>query len=233
VIPPPASEVLHGPVAALVQRCGAPTAAASRDDGQHVVFRSGGATLDAIVDDHATVHAIELTFPDGTPYATTVEGTPHRFVFGETTSNAARDELSASAETDGANFRTFRRDAGSDLVLVFDARTSALAHVIVGDRATLLRLGYVPDPSPVQQRFPYVAPVLRHTAVPDGSGPRATIVRVDVDRRGGVRDVAVMIGSGDPAFDAGLPARLAHDRYAPATLAGRAIAAGALREMRH
>ncbi len=233
MIAPPAAELLHKPVAALVSAYGTPSAALSRDDGQHIVFAQDGATIDAIVDDDATIHAVELTFPAGTPYGATLEGTAHRFVFGVTTSNGARDELSTSALTDGANFRTFRRDADSDLVMLFDAQSSRLAHVLVGDRATLLRLGYEPDPMPVQQRFPYAAPALRKTAVPDGTGPYATVVRLDLDRGGDVTKVSVVVASDDVAFDQRLTVRLAHDVYIPAKLGGRAIGASVFREIRH
>jgi hypothetical protein len=233
VIAPPAGDVLHKPLAALVSIYGAPSAAASRDDGQHIVFSGDGASVDAIVDDDATVHAVELTFPAGTPYAASVDGAQHRLVFGVTTSTGARDEMFASAETDGANFRTFRRDAGSDIVLRFDAQTQRLARVVVGDRATLLRLGYEPDPAPLQHRFPYAAPVLRKTAVPDGTGPQATVVRLDLDRTGAVTNAAVVVPSADASFDRALPARLAHDLYVPAKLAGRALGASVFREVRH
>jgi hypothetical protein len=233
VIAPPATEMLHRPLAALVRAYGAPASVATRDDGQHVVFGDATASVSAIVDDEATIHAVDLAFPAGTRYAVDVDGKTHTFTFGATTSLGARDELAADAETEGANFRVFRRTGDSGIVLVFDAKTSALAHVVVGDRATLLRLGYLTDPMPNQTRFPFTAPVLRRTAVPDGSGARATVLRLDLDRGGIVRNVAVVVASDDPAFDQQLVAKLASDAYAPAKLGGRAIGASVLREVRH
>jgi len=103
----------------------------------------------------------------------------------------------------------------------------------LGDRATLLRLGYVPDPTPTQQRFPYTAPALKHTDVAEGSGARATVVRLDLDRGGVVRNVAVLVPSADAAFDQELLARVARDAYAPARLGGRSIGASVFREVRH
>ncbi|HEY0403821.1 MAG TPA: hypothetical protein VGD09_17520 [Blastococcus sp.] len=233
MIAPPAAEVLHRPLAALVRTYGAPTSVATRDDGQHVVFGEAGATVNAIVDDDATIHAVDLAFPAGTAYAIDLDGKRHTLVFGATTSQAARDELAADAETDGTNFRVFRRSADSSMVLVFDPKTSALAHVVVGDRATLLRLGYLTDPTPNQVRFPFTAPVLRRSAVPDGTGTRATVLRLDLDRGGVVRKVSVVIPSDDAAFDEQLVARLGNEAYAPAKLGGRAIGASVLREVRH
>jgi hypothetical protein len=232
-IVPPSADLLHRPLAALVRAYGPPASVATRDDGQHVVFGDASASVAAIVDDDATIHAVDLAFPAGTRYAVDVEGKTHTLTFGATTSEAARDELAADAETNGANFRVFRRTADSALVLVFDPKTSVLAHVVLGDRATLLRLGYLTDPTPVQSRFPFTAPVLRHTAVPDGSGPEATVLRLDLDRGGVVRKVSVVVPSGDAAFDQQLVARLANDAYAAAKLGGRAIGASVYREVRH
>jgi hypothetical protein len=233
VIAPPAVDLLHRPLAALVRAYGAPASVATRDDGQHVVFGDAAASVSAIVDDDATIHAVDLAFPAGTTYAVDVDGKTHTFTFGTTTSLGARDELAADAETEGASFRVFRRNADSGIVLVFDPASSKLTHVVMGDRATLLRLGYLADPRPMQHRFPFTAPVLKHSAVADGTGNRATVLRLDLDRSGIVRKVVVIVASDDAAFDQQLVARLEQDAYAPAKLGGRVIGASVLREVRH
>ena len=230
---PPAIDLLHRPLAALVRSYGAPASVATRDDGQHVVFGDATASVSAIVDDDTMIHAVDLVFPAGTRYAVDVDGKPHTFTFGKTTSIGARDELAASAETEGTNFRVFRRTADSGVVLVFDPKTATLTHVVAGDRATLLRLGYLADPTPIQQRFPFTAPVLKHSDVADGTGPKATVVRIDLDRGGVVKNVAVVVASDDATFDQQLVARIARDAYVPAKLGGRAIGATVLREVRH
>jgi hypothetical protein len=229
----PPIEILHRPLAALVRSYGVPASVASRDDGQHVVFQDGAATLSALVDDDATVHAVDVALPPGSVFPLLVDGTTHRLVYGTTTSAGARDELAADAETDGANFRVFRVGAEDDAVLIFDGVGQTLTHVVVGDRGALLRLGYLTDPRPQQIRFPFVAPKLRRSAVPDGSGERATIVRLDLDRGGVVANVAVIVPSGDTAFDGALTERLTHDVYVPAKLSGRPIGASVYREVRH
>jgi hypothetical protein len=233
VIAPPAVDLLHRPLAALVRAYGAPVSVATRDDGQHVVFGDAAASISAIVDDEATIHAVDLVFPAGTRYALDVDGKSHTFTFGTTTSLGARDELAADAETEGASFRVFRRNAESSVVLVFDPASSTLTHVVVGDRATLLRLGYLADPRPLQSRFPFNAPVLKRSGVADGAGSRATVLRLDLDRSGNVRQVVVIVASDDATFDQQLVARLAQDAYTPAKLGGRAIGASVLREVRH
>jgi hypothetical protein len=233
IIVPPAIELLHRPLAALVRAYGPPASVATRDDGQHVTFGDAGASVTAIVDDDAIVHAIDLAFPTGTDYALDVQGTLHRFVFGGTTSIGARDELTNDAETEGANYRVFRRNDEQVFVLVFDPETTRLSHILIGDRGTLLRLGYVRDPVPNQPRFPFVAPVLRHSNIPDGNGPKATVLRLDLDRGGIVRSVSVIVASDDPAFDAQLVKQIGNDAYVPAKLGGRPIGASVFREVRH
>ena len=233
MISPPAVDVLHRPIAALVRAYGAPASVATRDDGQHVVFGDASASVSAIVDDDATIHAIDLAFPAGTRFSIELEGKTHVFTFGTTTSLGARDELAADAETEGTNFRVFRRTAETGMVLVFEPKTAVLTHVVVGDRATLLRLGYLTDPTPTQVKFPFAAPVLEHTAVPDGSGEHATVLRIDLDRGGRVKSVSVIVPSDDAAIDQQLVARLATDAYAPAKLGGRSIGASVFREVRH
>jgi len=233
LIPPPVADLLHRPVAALVRTYGAPASVSTRDDGQHVIFGDATGSVVAIVDDDATIHAVDLAFPAGTSYVIDVQGKPHTVTFGTTTSLGARDELAVDAETEGWNFRVFRRSGDSGVVLVFDAKSSTLTHVVAGDRATLLRLGYLTDPTPTQVLFPFTAPVLKHTDVADGTGAHATVVRVDLDRGGIVRKVAVVIASDDKAFDDQLVARIARDAYAPAKLGGRPIGASFWREVRH
>ena len=116
---------------------------------------------------------------------------------------------------------------------MFDSATGMLSRVVLGDRGALLRLGYLTDPQPLQERFPYAAPVLRPSGVAEGSGPKATVLRLDLDRGGVVRKVVVVVASGDAAFDDELVQRLGRDAYAPAKLGGRSIGASVYREVRH
>jgi outer membrane biosynthesis protein TonB len=59
------------------------------------------------------------------------------------------------------------------------------------------------------------------------------VLRLDLDRAGVVRNVAVIVGSADPSFDQQLVAQVGHDSYAPAKLGGRAIGSSVFREIRH
>lgn len=233
MIAPPTLELLHRPVTALVRTYGVPLSVATRDDGQRFVFGDASSSVTAVVDDDATVHALDVVLPAKTAYSVELDGETHVVTFGTTTSLGARDAFAAEAETEGADFRVFRRSPGSDVVLVFDPNTSLLTHVVAGDHATLLRLGYITDPTPTQTRFPFIAPSLVHSAVADGTGPEATVVRLDLDRGGVVTTVAIVVPSADLAYDRRLTAQIAHDQYRPAKLGGRPIGASVFREIRH
>jgi hypothetical protein len=224
---------LAAPVAALVRRCGAPARVASRDDGAHFTFLDDGATADAIVDpDRMLVHALDVRA--GAPLSITVDvdGTARTFAFGTYALAQADADLANAADVAFANNRAYRLDAARELVLSFDPATARLTRVVIGERATLVRLGVLAQPID-QPPFPYVAPILKRTALPGNSGAQTTIVRIDVDRTGIVRGVTVVVAGTDPAFDATLATRLGDDTYAPARLGGRAIAAGVFRELHH
>lgn len=210
---------LAAPVAALVRRCGAPARVASRDDGHHFTFLDAGATVDALVDpDRELVRALDVSAPAPEML---------RAFAAEATGPALPDTDFAFATS-----RAYRLDETRELVLVFDAKLERLTRVAIGERMALERLGIMPLPVD-QPPFPYVAPVLKHGALADGTGAQTTVVRIDVDRNGIVRNVAVVVASTDPAFDATLAARLGDDTYVPARLSGRPIAGSVFRELRH
>jgi len=230
---PPAAELLHRPVTAIVSVYGAPVDVATRDDGQHFAFSSPTAPFTAIVDDVGVVHALDIAPVAGETYDATIDAKTYHLVAGRTTSAQAYDQLNAYAETEGTNFRVYRRSADTDLVLVFDPTTKTLSHVVVGDRGALLRLGYLTDPTPIQQRFPFTAPALRRTAVQPGSGGQAAVFRLDLTPGGTVKNVVVVVPSSDPSLDAATARKLEGDTYVPAKLGGRTIGASVYREVRH
>jgi hypothetical protein len=220
-------------VAALVRRCGAPVRVSSRDDGSHFTFLDGGATVDAIVDpDRDLVRALDLRGYLGQTFAVDVDGAVRTLAFDGYTAAQADAELVDAADTAFGSNRAYRLDDERELVLSFDPATQRLARIAIGERATLVRLGDLPQPVD-QPPFPYAAPVLKRTALAGGSGSQVTVVRVDVDAAGIVRAVTVVVASDDAAFDATLARRLGDDVYAPARLAGRPIAGSVFRELRH
>ena len=66
-VAPPTVDLLHRPLAALVRAYGSPVSVATKDDGQHVIFGDAASSLEAIVDDDATVHAFDVGSPQAVP----------------------------------------------------------------------------------------------------------------------------------------------------------------------
>ncbi len=175
---------LAAPVAALVRRCGAPVQVESRDDGNHFTFAGDGASVDALVDpDHALVRAIDVRAAAPQTVSADIEGKTRTFAFGSYTLAQADADFANVADYAFESDRAYRLDAARELVLGFDPATKRLTRVAIGARLTLARLGLLPRPID-QPPFPYVAPVLKHTAFPGGVHGVATVVRLDVDRFG-------------------------------------------------
>ena len=224
---------LAAPVAALVRRCGAPARVESRDDGNHFTFTGEGTSADVLVDpDRNVVQAVDVRAGAPQIMSTEIDGRTWAFAFGSYALAQADAELADVADHASGTSRAYRLGAARELVLGFDPATKCLTRVTIGARATLTRLGLLPQPID-RPPFPYVAPVLTYTAFHDDGRGATTVVRLDVDRFGIVRTVAVVVPSTDPAFDATLAARLGADVYVPARLGGRPIGAGVFRELRH
>jgi hypothetical protein len=227
------ADALAAPVAALVRRCGAPAHVISRNDGNHFTFSDDGAAVDALVDpDAAVVRALDIYADSPATIDIAIDGVTHTFAFGNYDMVHADADLTGAADYSFSNGRAYRLDTTHELVLTFNPATKHLTRVSIGDRLTLERLKLLPEQ--IDRRpFTYVAPALKQTGVPDGSGAQATIVRVDLDRFGIVRAATVVVPSDDPIFDARLAARLDDDSYEPARLANRAVTASVFRELRH
>jgi hypothetical protein len=112
-------------------------------------------------------------------------------------------------------------------------RPGSAVDLAYGEPGQLARLGLLAGDG-AAKAVAYRAPRIRRPAREVASdGPRTTVFRVALDRTGTVRDVDVVIPSGLPAADAELGRELMTDRYAPATLDGRPIAASVFIELLH
>ena len=227
---------LGAPVAALVQRCGVPARVDSDSRGNHFLFAddNGAVTSDAVVDsDDGIVHAIELDGAAPGSLTTDVGGTARTFTLGKTMLQQNDAVLADAAQYTFGTTRIYGTDPKRLLVLVFDKDTRRLTTIAIGETPTLSRLGLASQAIGDSDNFGYARPVLQHGAALADRGAHATIVRLDIDTNGIVRNVAIVIPSADAAFDAALAAKLGDDRYAPAMLNGRPIGGSVYREIRH
>ncbi len=214
-------------VSVLAQTLGPPTAVASGDSGNTFAF-SGGAT--AYADDDGIVLAVDMR--SGNPRID-VDGIPRAFPIGRYSAARADADLADVAEFATPIRRSYRLAPHRDLVLGFGQTSSRLERVTYGEPGQLARLGLLPGDA-AAKAVAYRAPQLRNTAAAAmPAGPHSTVYRVAIDRAGIVRGVDVVIPSSAPADDAAFGRPLMTDRYLPATLDGRPIAASVFIELHH
>jgi hypothetical protein len=224
---PIAGIAIGTPVGALAQTLGPPENVASGDSGNRFVF-PGGAT--AYADDDGIVLAVDTQ--TGSPQLD-IDGKVHAFSVGTYSVARADAELANVAEFATPTLRSYRRAPRRDLVLGFGAASGRLERITYGEPGQLARLGLLPGDA-AAKAVAYRAPQLRRAAgtLPP-AGPYTTVYRVAIDRAGAVADVGVVIASAVPVRDGELARQLRRDRYAPATLDGRPIAATVFIELHH
>ncbi len=206
-------------VSALAQTLGPPAAVTSSDNGNRFVF-AGGAT--AYADDDGVVLAVETR--TGSPRVD-IEGTVRAFPIGTYSAARADADLADVAEFATPALRSYRLAPRRDLVLGFAPASNRLERVTYGEPGQLARLGLLPGDA-AAKAVAYRAPQLRRAPSEAAPGGRqVTVYRLSIDRAGTVRGVNVIIASPEPQTDAALGRDLLRERYVPATLDGRPIAA--------
>lgn len=215
-------------IGTIAQTLGPPASVNSGDDGHRFDFPGGAA---AYADDDGLVLAVAAG--TGSPRVE-VDGTPRSFPIGDYSTARADAELAAVAEFATATQRSFRLAPRRDLVLEFDAGTRRLQRVTYGEPGQLARLGLLPGDA-ATKAVAYRAPRLHRSAAGPAApgGPWRTVFRVAIDRSGAVTGVDITIPSAEPVVDSALAGRLQADRYTPATLDGRPIAATIFIERAH
>lgn len=214
-------------VSALAQKLGPPAAVTSGDSGHRFSF-AGGAT--AYADDDGIVLAVDTQ--TGSPRIE-IDGSVRAFPIGTYSTARADADLASVAEFATPTLRSYRLAPQRDLVLAFAGASNRLERVTYGEPGQLVRLGLLPGDA-AAKAVEYRAPQVRHaTAGASANGPRTTVYRVTIDRKGTVNAVDVVIASADPVTDVPAARQLFYNRYAPATLDGRPIAAAIFVELHH
>jgi hypothetical protein len=217
--------VVGASLLATVRENGIPTAVETLDSGNRLTFPNAVAYTN---DDGVIIVAETAT--GSAPIE--VDGKTRTFAIGSYSSAQADLDLSTVAEFATESTRTYRLSPQRELVLTFDKTTQKLTRISYGQRGQLARMGLISGDD-ILKAVPYKAPRIHTTALKDGTGTHVTIVKLDIGRDGDVKNVAVVVPSGDATFDASLAATMSTDKYLSAQLGGRAIAATFFRELRH
>lgn len=234
---------LGRPIAAIVQRCGAPLGVMSLSTKNTLMYSDGqghGVSVDFDPDQMRVRTLLFFTMPPrpNEPFADWTVTLPFAsgastVALGQLTLARARSAFAADADVSGARNAAFRSSEHTDVVLAADDNGTVRA-AFVGERMALQQDGVIaaqPDDEPLD----YTAPVPRDAWLKgDGSsGPQATIVRIDVDAAGIVRNVVVVVPSGDAAFDAALQTKIGDARFRPATIENRPVSGAYFAQVRH
>jgi hypothetical protein len=234
---------LGKPIAAIVQRCGAPSSVMSVGSQNEMLYAGDDGQGVSISFDADQVRARILQFftyppepsqpfPEWSVTLPFASGT-RAVAFEQLTLSDAESDFAADADVTTPIGTAYRSTPADDIVLAFAAEEHRLRAAFIGERPALVQSGIIASPLDAPP-LAYIQPVPRETWLRDGgAGPRTTILRIDVDAEGIARKVTAVVASGDAAFDAALQTRVADVKFRPATLANRPVSGAVFVQMRH
>ncbi len=235
---------LGKPIAAIVERCGAPDAVMSVAASNLLFYAAGGHATTIWFDaDQMLARIVQFSAlppaPSAPPANWTVtlpfESGAREIALGQMTLADAQSALAVDADVTTNIGAAFRSTPQNDVVLAGSSDGHVLLSAFVGERASLVQSGYLASPlgnAPLD----YMAPVPRDAwlrPLTAASGSRATIFRIDVDADGIVRNATIVRASGDSAFDASTLQRLGDAKFRPAMLAKRPVSGTSFVQVRH
>jgi len=234
---------LGKPIAAIVERCGAPEVVMSVWTQNQLLYADGGQGVSISFDaDQMRARILQFfTMPPlpSEPFADwdvtlPFESGAKAIALGHLTLAEAQSALAGDADVTTNAGVAFRSTARNDIVLAFDDRHVARA-AFIGERASLVQDGIIASQlgdAPLD----YTQPIPREEWLrkPDAStGLRTTIFRVDIDAAGIARKVTIVVASEDAGFDASTQSRIGDAKFRPATLDKRPVSGAIFVQVRH
>lgn len=230
-------------IIAAIRTAGIPTAVNSNDTGHLWSWENAGAATRAITDDAGVIRMVDVR-KDGATIDINLQPVLH-IVLGRTTlaqvdgalhsyaDYAARGMLpDHSAKAQVFSFRTSER---RELVLFFDEAGKTAQELVYGERGMVARAGLLPGANDATQILVYHAPVMRKGSVveyPRTASSGAAILKLAIDKKGGVSAVSLFVSSGDQALDDAAKNAALKETYTPAQLAGKPVDAIIFRDER-
>jgi len=233
---------LGKPIAAIVERCGAPRSVMSLATANWLIYADGGQGMTIWFDaDQMRERILEfVTMPATQPGLSAdwnltlpFESGARDVALGHMTLADAESALAVDADVTTENGAPFRSTAHDDVVLASSPDDHVLRAAFVGERMSLVQSGIIASELNVAP-IDYVAPIVRNAWLKaDGTGSQTTIFRVDVDATGIVRNVTIVVPSGDAAFDTSTQLRLSDAKFRQATLDNRPVSGASFVQVRH
>jgi TonB family protein len=233
---------LGKPIAAIVERCGPPGSVVSLSTENELLYADGGRGVSITFDaDQMRARILQFfTMPPAPaqPFADWTVTLPfesgaRQIALGHMTVADAQSTLAADADVTTQYGAAFHSTDRNDVVLASSTDDHVLRAAFVGERASLMQSGIIASPLD-DAPLDYMSPIPRDTWLKaDGTGSRTTIFRIDVDATGIVRNVTIVVASGDAAFDASALQRLGDAKFRPATLDKRPVSGTSFVQVRH
>jgi hypothetical protein len=238
---------LGKPIAAIVERCGAPGSVMSLATINQLLYADADAgQVVTVWFDADQMRARVLQFyasPSGPSQPEPVwtvtlpfQSGARDVALGHMKLADAQSALAADADVTTEYGAAFRSTAHNDVVLAGSSEDHILRAAFVGERASLVQSGMIASPLG-ETPLDYMSPIPRDAWLRPGpgrsTGPHSTIFRVDVDATGIVRKINIVIPSDDAAFDASTQLKLGDAKFRPATLDKRPVSGTSFVQVRH
>jgi hypothetical protein len=236
---------LGKPIAAIVERCGAPDSVMTLGTQNSMVYGDSGQGVGITFDaDQMRVRVLQFfTYPTPPPSGPMADWNvtlpfqrgAHEISLGHTTLAEVQGALAVDADVTTQYGEAFRSTSDNDVVLA-GTEDHILRAAFVGERAALVQQGIIASPLG-EAPLNYMSPIPRDAwlrPIPvRNTGPRSTIFRIDVDAEGIARKVSIVIPSGDAAFDASTQQRIGDAKFRPATLDKRPVSGTCFVQVHH
>ncbi len=218
--------LLGAQVQSAVKLFGAPGLVQTTDDGNEWRwYDAGGIDVDLLTDDVLVVRQILVSRPEplhGKPSALVQ---PREFPLLEGSAKTADAWMRASGATRQSEPEggISAWHVGDDLV-VLELRQGAVSKILALDRASAERQGYVsasPAPRHHAPRLEHQFPVDYPKRAMERRAEGVVVVQVDLSVTGAVKDVRVLVSSGDPDIDAAESLSMRKSTFTPARCDGQ------------
>ena len=232
---------LGKPIAAIVERCGAPLGVSALQT-ENALFYFDGPRGVSVLFDADQMRARVLRFfmlpPTGSEAADwslnlPFESGERSITLGRMTLEDAQNTLAADADVTTDYGAAFRSTPHDDIVLTTSKADHVLRSAFIGERASLVQSGLLASLLD-DARIVYEPPVPLDAWMKAGStGAQTTIFRIDVDAGGVARKVDIVVRSRDAAFDASTQARLGDVKFRAARVDSRPVSGTLFVQVRH
>jgi TonB family protein len=217
---------LGSPVQTAVHAFGAPGLVQTTDDGHEWRwYDASGIDVDLLVDNTLVVRQVLVSRPEDLHGVPSKLVQPHEFPILEESANAAATwmKLNGAVRLSEPENTISAWRIGGDVV-VLELRDDRVRKILGLDAAAAAHLGYVPGPRSAQYRSPRLLrqyPVDYPKRAIERRAEGVVVVAIDLASSGTVKDVRIVVSSGDADIDAAEVLSMRRSRFQAARCDGQ------------